>query len=253
LRLLSLSILEQTAKVFSVEQARCHANSIPRRLTNRAIFERLVNFRLRSEHIEKLANLLTYAPIRTEKPGRSAIRKSGDGLQGANLSPAASANLMIYPGGKNRDFRHIINLMPPHRVYIEPFLGSGAVMRNKRAAQINIGVDLLPESITSFREDAEVKCFDGITSSADASAVNLLCGDGIAFLQNYSYQGDELIYLDPPYLMETRRSQKPVYQFEFTEEQHRELLKVIKWLPCMVMISGYASALYKRHLQGWNC
>ncbi|MDQ2510981.1 DNA adenine methylase, partial [Pseudomonas aeruginosa] len=32
--------------------------------------------------------------------------------------------------------------MPPHQTYIESHLGGGAVMRNKKAAQRNIGLDL---------------------------------------------------------------------------------------------------------------
>lgn len=50
---------------------------------------------------------------------------------------------MTYPGGKNGSgvYQAIINLMPPHRVYIEPFLGGGAIMRLKRPAIANIGVD----------------------------------------------------------------------------------------------------------------
>jgi hypothetical protein len=45
---------------------------------------------------------------------------------------------MTYPGGKNGTgtFQKIINQMPPHDVYIEAFLGSGAVMRLKRPATL---------------------------------------------------------------------------------------------------------------------
>lgn len=51
---------------------------------------------------------------------------------------------MNYPGGKNGKgvYQTIINLMPPHEVYIEPFLGSGAILRKKRPAPVNIGMDL---------------------------------------------------------------------------------------------------------------
>lgn len=58
-----------------------------------------------------------------------------------------------YPGGKNGAgvFQSIINRMPPHRVYIEPFLGSGAVMRAKRPAAVNIGVDLDRAALREFR------------------------------------------------------------------------------------------------------
>ena len=42
---------------------------------------------------------------------------------------------MTYPGGKNGAgvYQAIICQIPPHQVYVEPFLGSGAVMRLKDA------------------------------------------------------------------------------------------------------------------------
>jgi hypothetical protein len=53
---------------------------------------------------------------------------------------------MPYPGGKGGMgvAQRIINLMPPHEVYIEPFLGDATVMRLKRPASMNIGFDLDP-------------------------------------------------------------------------------------------------------------
>ena len=54
---------------------------------------------------------------------------------------------MAYPGGKAGDgvYQRLISLMPPHEVYIEPFLGGGAIMRHKRPALLNIGIDLDPQ------------------------------------------------------------------------------------------------------------
>jgi DNA adenine methylase len=62
---------------------------------------------------------------------------------------AIVASMSYYPGGKGGQgvFQSLINLMPPHDVYIEPFLGSGAVMRNKRPARLNIGLDLDPHAV----------------------------------------------------------------------------------------------------------
>lgn len=59
---------------------------------------------------------------------------------------------MGYPGGKNGAgvFQRIINLMPPHEVYIEPFLGGGAVMRLKKPARLNIGLDLDRSALASL-------------------------------------------------------------------------------------------------------
>lgn len=40
--------------------------------------------------------------------------------------------------------------MPPHEVYVEPFLGGGAVMRLKRPAALNIGLDLSAAAVHAF-------------------------------------------------------------------------------------------------------
>ena len=62
--------------------------------------------------------------------------------------------MMIYPGGKNGAgvFQSIINQMPPHDRYIEPFLGSGAVFRLKSPARVNVGIDIDPKAIALFSE-----------------------------------------------------------------------------------------------------
>ncbi len=58
-----------------------------------------------------------------------------------------------YPGGKSGPgvYHRLINLMPPHQTYIEPFLGGGAIMRLKRPAAHNIGVDLDAAVIRDWR------------------------------------------------------------------------------------------------------
>lgn len=50
--------------------------------------------------------------------------------------------LTSYDGGKGNLYQKFINLIPPHHTYIEPFLGGGAIMRHKRPARLNIGLDL---------------------------------------------------------------------------------------------------------------
>ena len=58
---------------------------------------------------------------------------------------------MTYPGGKGRMRQLIIPMMPPHRVYIETYLGGGAVMRAKRPASVNISIDIDPSVTAAWR------------------------------------------------------------------------------------------------------
>jgi hypothetical protein len=149
---------------------------------------------------------------------------------------------MTYPGGKNGAgvYQAIINLMPPHRTYIEPFLGGGAIMRLKRPAIANIGIDSDANVITAWARTASV---------ADITAIH---GDAISFLSLYDWRGDELVYCDPPYLMGTRSCQRPLYRYEMDDEDHERLLKTIIGIPAMVMISGYYSEMYMDLLPGWR-
>lgn len=145
---------------------------------------------------------------------------------------------MRYPGGKGKCFQRLINLMPPHRVYIEPYLGGGAVLRHKRPAEISIGLDLDPKVIKHWQHGL-------------ASPCTVLQADAVTYLSSYSYTGHELVYADPPYLPSVRRREK-VYRHDYTEEDHRKLLETIKRAGCMVMISGYPSVLYDDMLSGWR-
>jgi DNA adenine methylase len=61
-----------------------------------------------------------------------------------------------------------------------------------------------------------------------------------------------LYYCDPPYLHSTRTAPKAYGAFEMTEEQHRELLDVLRQCKGKVMLSGYPSELYDDTLAGWT-
>jgi site-specific DNA-adenine methylase len=157
---------------------------------------------------------------------------------------------MTYPGGKAGSgvYQKIINQIPPHEIYIEPFLGHGSVMLHKRPAASSIGIDCDGDVVKHWR--------DLLAENGDAhdrGSCNVIHGDAISYLQSYDWKGGEFVYADPPYLMETRSSKKAIYKFEFAEaEQHTKLLRVLRSLPCMVAISGYWSYLYDSMLHGWR-
>lgn len=66
--------------------------------------------------------------------------------------------LLNYPGAKWGMAAQIVSLMPPHRSYLEPFFGSGAVLFNKPPSAIET-VNDIDGDITNFfrvlREDLE--------------------------------------------------------------------------------------------------
>jgi len=152
---------------------------------------------------------------------------------------------MPYKGGKSGAgvYQQIINQIPPHDVYISAFAGHDAVLCNIKPAACSIAIDL----------DAAV--VDWWLARPGVIAIR---GDAISLLSSmiakYSDGGSKIfVYVDPPYLMETRSSKRKLYTYEFGDaDQHEKLLAVLKSLPCMVAISGYWSSLYSTRLQGWR-
>ena len=207
-----------------------------------------------------------------------------------------------YPGGKGGSGVHqnIINLIPPHKVYIETHLGGGSILKYKRPASVNIGIDLDPKVIKAWStitknngasgellpgatiktEDiprgsntiktrvparAKLKAAGNIKTNDEGcgtASPEIQSGDGTqyftfinedasSFLKNYQFTGNEFIYVDPPYLMDTRKGGK-LYDFEYTDQDHIKLLSILQAIPANIMISGYWSPLYSKMLPGWN-
>jgi hypothetical protein len=146
---------------------------------------------------------------------------------------------MRYPGGKFRCYQKLINLMPPHRVYIETHLGGGAVLRNKAPAEANIGID---------RDPAVIRDFAG----RFGPEFSFLAVAAEEFLEEYCFRGDEFVYADPPYWPASTRSRRSPYRYRYTESEHLKLLQILRGLPCPAMISGYGNSVYDGALKGWG-
>jgi len=150
---------------------------------------------------------------------------------------------MGYLGAKSASgaYQAVIAAMPPHDVYIETHLGSGAVLAVKPPAPFSIGIDLDPEA-PGFNLDL-------------TGEVIFAVGDCIEVLQrdDLSKAGRVLIYADPPYVLATRTSRKR-YRHDYTDADHERLAAFLTALPpnVSVIVSGYPSDLYDRLFSGWR-
>ncbi len=141
--------------------------------------------------------------------------------------------MTYYYGGKSGYgvYQTLINQIPPHEVYIEPFLGGGGILKHKKPACRNIGIDLDPCVIEAWQYN---------------EGIELHQANALSFLKKFKFAGNEFIYADPPYL--NRACKKNRYNFELTQQEHEKLLELLKSVSCKVMISGYCSELYQKEL-----
>jgi DNA adenine methylase len=197
---------------------------------------------------------------------------------------------MRYHGGKNGSgvFQKLICMMPKHRLYVEAFLGSGAILRRKRPAEKSLAFELDRDTIFEFVKHVPADVFkpesgngawispklslpyNGGTSliwespTPDTKAsLEVLNVDAVDYLQTkmlpssyfwgFHDPAEALIYADPPYRNADRSSPGRIYKYELlSDQEHAELLDLFLAMPCKVIISGYDNDLYNRKLRGWR-
>ena len=232
--------------------------------------------------------------------------------------------VLKWPGTKWSIADQIINLMPQHKIYLEPFFGSGAIFFSKKPVNVEVLNDLDGDIVNLFKcirecpnELAQLIYFTpysrdeykesyGRSGSGIERARQFLIRSNMARagMQYYSSswrhtgpvrgcQGNQsvakdwntlpdkileaanrlkdaeientnaldlikkynkkdcLIYVDPPYLLSTRRQR--YYNVEMTEEkEHEELINILNNHSGTVLLSGYDSELYNDLLDGWS-
>ena len=229
--------------------------------------------------------------------------------------------LLNYPGAKWGMASEIVALMPPHRSYLEPFFGSGAVLFNKPQSAIETVNDIDGDIVNFFRvlreqpdrlaeaisltpyarevfDDAHANRGTDAFDRAYRFAIRSKMGYGFKTYQKTGFKIDVyarersycvsswnrmpkdllasaqrlkqvqienrpaldlirrfnyenvLIYADPPYLLETRGGKQ--YRHEMTEQDHLDLLDLLKQHKGSVIISGYPSEMYDRELTCWS-
>lgn len=153
-----------------------------------------------------------------------------------------------YDGGKSGSgtYQTIINRVPPCDVLISGCLGNCGMGRHIRPAKLNIFNDRDPHVITSWK--------NAIQAWENYTLLNMDVVDLIRSVIAEKYDtAATFLYLDPPYLFETRKSKVPIYRFEMTTMDHQLLLGAALELKNVnIMFSAYPNAMYDEYLKGWH-
>lgn len=194
-----------------------------------------------------------------------------------------------YPGGKSGAgiYQRLINLIPPHRVFVSAFAGHCGVTRRIRPAEHTIVIDAcgdVCEWWDSWRRspkgrDLEIHHCDsiewlrfrfGVTEySASGSGDAADCGSSrdLAAVSrgNAAAAGDALqcgkvpetetfVFCDPPYVMSQRASGR-LYPCELSDADHERLLSTLTSIPAAaaaVLLCGYRSPVYAAVDREWR-
>lgn len=156
-----------------------------------------------------------------------------------------------YFGGKgsNGTYQTIINNIRPHYCFIELFAGNATIYREMKKSNRSILNDIdsnVFEKLCEFYNDINTSCtnkdFEDIINHIIANAYNM---------------GNVCLYCDPPYILSSRKSEKSVYDYEMSDDDHIRFLGMIKLLNSLtsnvdIIISTYPNNLYSEYLKDWN-
>ena len=81
-------------------------------------------------------------------------------------------------------------------------------------------------------------------------SVSLECRDALDVIRAYGLP-DAVLYVDPPYLADTRYGLQYLDEFQ-TLDQHELLLDALEETPAAVVLSGYTHPVYERRLRDWE-
>lgn len=207
---------------------------------------------------------------------------------------AVNKPFLNYNGGKESagTFQSIINQIPPHDILIIPFAGNCAITRKIKPCRLTILIDKDIKVIRAWKKcNPSFKLITpekNIFNDYDFNFINLFAhsgyyiihADAISLLKNIyatdikRFNLNIVVYADPPYLKETRLTNKNLYKHELFEPDHVELLKlflsitgitgdrsgkILSLNPTMqdhpkikIMISAYENDLYNSMLNTWN-
>lgn len=160
--------------------------------------------------------------------------------------------LKNYPGNKSSSSAYptIMNHIPRHKWYVELFAGSAEVAKKIVDSESQV------TPFVTLNELNPIVC--ELLRNEFHDGISVVNDDAICYLNTYNsiffaHCDKTFIYLDPPYLLSSRRSGGDIYgSFEMSDDDHVKLLTAALQCKSMVMISGYKSALYDHYLKDWQ-
>jgi len=157
-------------------------------------------------------------------------------------------DLKGYRGNKAfpKAYQEIVNLIPPHKIYVEPYCGSAGIYRHKKTTLKSFLNDLDPTVASVWNDNV----------MAHTVVTNLEAKESIQLVLDNCLQGvRKFFYLDPPYPKSSRRSSKDIYNFEMSDNDHIQLLKYLLQISSdanKIMISTYENEIYNKYLKDWS-
>lgn len=103
----------------------------------------------------------------------------------------------------------------------------------------------MPGYLEAYRQRL-APCLDRL---AEAS---LECRPAAEVIADYGQHPDVLLYVDPPYLGETRNWGNQYRHEMRTDDEHRDLAEALHAARAAVVLSGYPSPLYDQLYAGWD-
>jgi DNA adenine methylase len=155
-------------------------------------------------------------------------------------------SLKGYPGNKgaNGVYQKLINRVPELTRVIELCAGSAQLScKMKRPPLHTILVDMDYRVIDAWKKQ----------NNKDVTAIHL---NAVKFLEKYlastGKTKTDFFYVDAPYVFSARRSGNKIYRHEMTDQDHIDLLKLLRTVKCNCMISNYNNPIYNRMLKKWH-
>ena len=155
-----------------------------------------------------------------------------------------------YNGGKsgNGTFQNIISQVSKCNIFIDAMAGNGGIASHISNAGI-IVINDIDTGIVSKWKDLIDK-----NNTGHPGKIILENLDYWDLIVKYDIARSETVffYFDPPYLLSTRKSKKPLYKYEWSEADHKQFLSLAPTVKSNCMISAYENDLYNKMLKGWN-